>query len=125
MASTPLRIIVVDDSPLFRGMIRNLLEKQPNMQIVAEAGDGVYGIQAVKIHRPDVVLMDITMPVLDGIKATRIIKSKLPNVRVIVLSMHDVESISGAAYGAGACWCLSKGCSSNEIIQAITTAGIR
>lgn len=122
MASTPLRIIVVDDSPWFRWTIRNILEKQPNLQIVAEAGDGAYGIQAVKTHRPDVVLMDITMPVLDGIKATRIIKSKLPNVRVIILSMHGVESISGAAYGAGACGCLSKGCSAKEIIQTIMTA---
>jgi DNA-binding NarL/FixJ family response regulator len=102
MASTPLRIVVVDDSPWFRWTIRNILEKQPNLQIVAEAGDGAYGIQAVKTHRPDVVLMDITMPVLDGIKATRIIKSKLPDVRVIILSMHDVESIfvrnSGQTY---------------------------
>ena len=101
-----------------------MLEKQPNLQVVAEAGDGLYAIQAVEKHRPDVVLMDVTMPVLDGIDATRIIKSKFPNVRVIVLSMHDVESISEAACKAGACWCLNKGCSSKEIIQAIMTAGI-
>jgi DNA-binding NarL/FixJ family response regulator len=124
MAATPIRIVVADDSPLYRRTVRNILEKQPNLQVVAEAGDGVYAVQAVKIHRPDVVLMDITMPVRDGIEATRIIKSNLPKVRIIVLSMHAVESISAAAYGAGACSCLTKGCSSKEIIQAILTAGI-
>ena len=121
MTVTPVRIVVVDDSPLYRGTVCNILEKQPNMQVVAEAGDGVYAIQAVKTHKPDVVLMDVTLPVLDGIEATRRIKSEFPNVRVIVLTMHDAESISGAAYGAGASRCLTKGCSSKDIIQAIMT----
>lgn len=124
MTATAIRIVVVDDSPLYRGTICNLLEKQPNLQVVAEAGDGQYAVQAVETHRPDVVLMDVSMPVLNGIDATRIIKSKFPDVRVIVLSMHDMESISEAACKAGACWCLNKVCSSNEIIQAIMTAGI-
>lgn len=124
MASTPLRIIVVDDSPLYRGTICSMLAKEPNLQVIAEAEDGLFAVQAVEKHKPDVVLMDVSMPVLNGIDATWIIKSKFPDVRVIVLSMHDLESISEAACKAGACWCLSKGCSSNEIIQAITTAGI-
>jgi two-component system nitrate/nitrite response regulator NarL len=124
MQATPIRIVVVDDSPLYRRTVYNILEKQPNMQVIAEAGDGLYAIQAVEIHRPDVVLMDVTMPMLDGIESTRRIKSRLPNVRVIILSMHDVESISGAAYGAGASWCLNKGCSPKEITEAIMTAGI-
>jgi DNA-binding NarL/FixJ family response regulator len=123
MAVPPVRIVVVDDSPLYRRTVCNILEKQPDMQVVAEAGDGVYAIQAVKTHKPDVVLMDVTLPVLDGIEATRRIKSEFPNVRVIVLTMHCGESISEAAYGAGASKCLTKGCSSKEIIQAIMTAG--
>ena len=122
--ATPLRIVVVDDSPQYRKVICNLLEKQPNMKVVAEAEDGLSALQAVKRHKPDVVLMDVSMPVLNGIDATWIIKSKFPDVRVIILSMHDVESISEAACKAGACWCLNKECSSKEIIQAIMTAGI-
>jgi DNA-binding NarL/FixJ family response regulator len=124
MEATSLRIVVVDDSPLYRGVVCNMLEKQPNLQVVAEAEDGLEAIQAVEKHRPDVVLMDVSMPVLNGIDATWIIKSKYPNVRVVILSMHDAESISEAACKAGACWCLNKECSPNEIIQAIRTAGI-
>ena len=124
MEGAPTRIVVVDDSPMYRETICNMLEKLPNLQVVAEAGDGAYAIQAVKKHMPDVVLMDITMPVLNGVEATRVIRSEFPDVRVIVLSMHDVEAISEAACGAGACCCLTKGCSPKEIIQAIKTAGI-
>ena len=124
MAAPPIRIVVIDDSPLYRRTIRKILEKQPNLKIVAEAGDGVYGIQAVKTHKPDVVIMDVTLPILNGIEATRRIKSRLPNVRVIILSMHDLESISETAFKAGACRCLPKGCSPKEITEAIMTAGI-
>ena len=119
MAATPIRIVVVDDSPLYRGVVCNMLENHLNLQVVAEAEDGLEAIQAVEKHRPDVVLMDVSMPVLNGIDATWIIKSKFPEVRVVVLSMHEVETISEAAFKAGACWCLNKECSPNEIIKAI------
>ena len=119
-----MRIVVADDNSLYRAAICNMLGKDPIYQVVAEAEDGHAAIQAVEKHRPDLVLMDVTMPVLDGFDATRVIKSKFPEVRVIILSMHDVESISETAYKAGACWCLNKGCSPNEIRQAIMTAGI-
>ena len=124
MAATPIRIVVVDDSPVYRRTVCDILEKLPNMQVVAEAGDGLYAIQAVKKHRPDVVLMDVTMPILDGIETTRRIKSQLPNVRVIMLSMHASESLSETACRAGACQCLTKGCSPKEITEAIMRAGI-
>ncbi len=122
MAATPTRIVVVDDSPLYRRTICNMLEKQPNMQVVAEAGDGLSAIQSIKIHRPDVVLMDVTMPIIHGLEATRRIKSQFPNVRVITLSILDLKFISEAAYEAGACRCLTKGCSPKEITEAIMTA---
>lgn len=75
----------------------------------------------MRIHR---VLMYISMPVLNGFDATWIIKSKFPDVRVIVLTMHDVVSISEAACIAGACCCFNVGCSPKEIIQAFKNAGI-
>jgi DNA-binding NarL/FixJ family response regulator len=122
MTATPIRIVVADDSPLYRRTICNVLEKQPNLRVVAEAEDGLSAVQAVEKHKPDAVMMDVSMPVLNGIDATWIIKSKYPDVRVIVLTMHEVESISEAACKAGACWCLNKECSPKEIIKAIMAA---
>ena len=122
--ATPLRIVVVDDSLQYRRVICNQLEKQPNLKVVAEAEDGLSALQAVERHKPDVVLMDVSMPVLNGIDATWIIKSKFPAVRVILLSMIEANPTSETIRKAGACCCLDKGCSPSEIIQAIMTAGI-
>jgi two-component system, NarL family, nitrate/nitrite response regulator NarL len=119
MSAPPIRIVVVDDSPLYRETICSMLEKQPNLQVVAEAGDGAYAIQAVEKHRPDVVLMDITLPVLDGFKAIRIIRSKFPDTRIIVLTMHTDESFSDTALHAGACRFLTKDCGKEKLIKAI------
>jgi len=124
MAAPALRIVVVDDSVLYRKTICTLIRKKANLQVVAEADDGLAAIRAVEQHKPDVVLMDISMPGLNGIDATSIIKSKFPEVRIIILSMHDGHTFSKAAYRAGAFWCLSKGCSPRDIIQAIMTAGV-
>jgi len=124
MAAAPIRIVVADHSPLYRKMVCNMLEKEPKLQVVAEAEDGLYAVQAVEKLKPDVVLMDVGMPVINGIDATWIIKSKFPNVRVIVLTMHEVDSTSEAAFKAGAFWCLDKECTPDEMIRAIRTAGI-
>jgi two-component system response regulator DegU len=105
-------------------MVSGILEKEPMLQVVAEAEDGLYALQAVEEHNPDVVLMDVCMPVLNGIEATWIIKSQFPNVRVIVLTMHEMDSSSAAAFKAGAFWCLYKECTPDEMIRAIKTAGI-
>jgi two-component system, NarL family, response regulator DegU len=119
MTATSIRIVVVDDSPLYRGVICTMLGEDFNLQIVAEAGDGRYAIEAVEKHRPDVVLMDISMPVLDGIEATRIIKSKFPNTKVIVFTMYIDKTYSDRALHAGACNFLAKGCDKDDILNAI------
>ena len=124
MSAAPIRIVIADHSPLYRKMVCNMLEKEPRLQVVAEAEDGLYAVQAVEKLKPDVVLMDVGMPVINGIDATWIIKSKFPNVRVIVLTMHEVDSTSEAAFKAGAFWCLDKECTPDEMIRAIRTAGI-
>ena len=124
MATKPIQIVVVDDNLEFRKCICNILENYPYLQVICEAENGLAAVQAVEKHRPDIVLMDISMPVLDGIEATSIISARYPEARVIVLTMHDEESISKAAFKAGAFWCLNKACSPNEIIGAIRTAEI-
>ena len=124
MTNTQLRIVVADHSPLYRKMVCSMLEKEPRLQVVAEAEDGLYALQAVERLKPDVVLLDVGMPVINGIDATWVIKSKFPSVRVIVLTMHEVDSTSEAAFKAGAFWCLDKECTPDEMIRAIRTAGI-
>jgi DNA-binding NarL/FixJ family response regulator len=124
MTGEAIRIVVVDDSKPYRETLSSFLRKRPDLQVVAQAEDGLAAIQAVERFRPDVVLMDISMPVMDGFDATWVIKSKFPEVRVIVLSMHSIERISAAACEAGACCCLNKECAPKELIRAIMTAGI-
>ncbi len=124
MTGAPIRILIVDDNEHYRKTISRILGKNPNLQIVGEAEDGLEAIQAVENLRPNIVLMDFSLPVMDGIDATWVIKSKFPEIRVIVMTMHDVGCISEAAFKAGAFWCLHKGCSPREIIKAIRTAEI-
>jgi DNA-binding NarL/FixJ family response regulator len=119
MAAILVRIVIADDSRVYRKTICSILQKTADLQVVAEAEHGLAAIQAVEEHRPDVVLMDVRMPVLDGIEATRIIKSKFPGTRVLVLTMNTDKSCSDRAYQVGACGFLSKGCDKNEIVRAI------
>jgi len=119
MAGPHIRIVIVDDSPLYREMVRKVLEKQPNLQVVAEAGDGVYALQAIKTHRPDIVLMDITLPFLNGIEAARKIRTNFPKTKVIILTMHTDQAFSDMATQAGACRFLTKDCGREILLQAI------
>ena len=119
MAATPTRIVIVDDSQLYRRTIYSILQKRTGLQVVAEAGDGLAGIQAVEKHKPDVVLMDINMPVMDGIDATHIITTKFPDTKVIVLTMHTDETFSDRAHKAGARLFLAKDCGKEKLFSAI------
>jgi DNA-binding NarL/FixJ family response regulator len=119
-----IQVAIVDDSAAVRMSLRSMLKLDPRLTLVAEAENGSAAIAMVEKHRPDVVLMDITMPVLDGIEATRIITSKFPGIRVIVLTAHSSESIAAKAFKAGASHLLTKGCSAEEILDAIMTCSL-
>lgn len=119
MGATPVRIVIVDDSQVYRKTICRILQKKPNLQIVAEAENGFAAIQAVETHRPGVVLMDINMPVLNGFDATRIITTEFPDTKVIVLTMHTDEAFSDRAHKAGACHFLAKDCGKENLFNAI------
>jgi len=88
-----IRVAIADDSAAVRMSLRSMLKLDPRLTLVAEAENGSAAIAMVEEHRPDVVLMDITMPVLDGIEATRIITSKFPGIRVIVLTAVESQNL--------------------------------
>lgn len=113
------RVVLVEDQAVFRKTIRRILEREPGLTVVAEAENGIAGIEAVEKHRPDVVLMDVSMPVMNGIEATKVIRSRFPGTLVIILSMHSDETITASSCEAGACYHLCKTCSPKEIVAAI------
>lgn len=117
-----IKILLADDHKIVREGLRNLIEKHhPEMEVVAEAEDGRTAVQlSGKIH-PQVVLMDIAMPGLNGIDATRQIMTDSPNTRVIALSMHSDRHFVIEMFKAGAAGYLLKDCAFEELIQAIRT----
>jgi DNA-binding NarL/FixJ family response regulator len=103
-SSAPIRILTVDDHPLFRSGIAALLATQPDMQMVAEGGNGREAIQQFRVHRPDVTLMDLQMPEMTGLEATIAIRTEFPDARVIVLTTYagDVQVLRALQAGARA-----------------------
>ena len=88
---TDTRVVIADDQVLVRGGLRMIVEAQPDMEVVGEAGDGREAVSVVRETRPDVVLMDVRMPVLDGIEATRLILREPDPPRVLVLTTFDAD----------------------------------
>ncbi len=122
MACTPLRIVVADENNLYRMTLCSFLNKEANLQVVAEAEDGLAAIQAVQKHNPNVVLLSISMKAMKGLDAAWVIRSSFPEVRVILLSMLEVDPSSETAGQAGPFCCLDKECTPSELIQAIRDA---
>lgn len=99
---TPLRVILVDDHTLVRAGIRSLLQQFPHVTVVAEADDGREAIALAVLHKPDIALLDIAMPGLNGIEVTLRLRKEQPSVKVIILSMHGNEEYVRQAFQAGA-----------------------
>jgi DNA-binding NarL/FixJ family response regulator len=114
-----IRVLLVDDHALFREGVRSLLATQPDIEVVGEVADGRAAVQQALALHPDVVLMDITMPNLDGIEATRQIVQRDPAVRVLVLTMHDNEDVFLRALDAGAAGYVLKKSGGVELMGAI------
>ena len=115
----PIRLILADDHTLVRAGIRALLEKLPGVEVVGEAGDGREVLKLAKLHRPDVVLMDISMPGLNGLEAAARMAKEFPDVRVIILSMHPNEEYVWRALKAGAAGYLLKKAATAELATAL------
>jgi DNA-binding NarL/FixJ family response regulator len=115
----PITVLLVDDQPLLRMGFRLILEGEDDLTIVGEASDGAEAVRQVRDLKPDVVLMDVRMPVLDGIEATRAITATGASARVIILTTFDVDEYAFAGLQAGASAFLLKDVAPSELIQAV------
>ncbi|MGY1736807.1 response regulator [Geodermatophilus sp. SYSU D00684] len=116
-----LRIVVADDHPVYRDGLALLLGSVPGLEVVGTAADGAAAVEVVREQLPDVVVMDVQMPLLDGIEATRRIAGEAPSVGVVVLTMSEDDGTVFAAVRAGARGYLLKGADQEEVVRAITT----
>jgi two-component system response regulator NreC len=118
----PTRVVVVDDHTLIRQGMVGLLDRQADIEVVGEAGNGRDGIELVERLRPDVVLMDVAMPGISGLDATRELKSRLPDVPVIMLTIHDRDDYIFEALRAGAVGYVLKGADVQDLLAAVRSA---
>jgi DNA-binding NarL/FixJ family response regulator len=116
-----VRIVLVDDEPMFRAGISMVVESQPDLHVVGEAGSGAEAIEQVEESRPDVVLMDIQMPVIDGVEATRALVGRMGEAcpRILVLTTFDLDEAAAAAIEAGASGFLLKSAEPDFLLAAI------
>ena len=114
-----LRLLLADDHPIFRAGVRSLLDAQLDIEIVAEAEDGAGAVEAARKHNPDVVVIDVSMPGMNGVEATRRITAEEPGIKVLCLSMHTDSRFVKAAFRSGARGYLLKECALQDLVVAI------
>jgi two-component system response regulator NreC len=114
-----IRVLLVDDHAILRDGIKSLLGKRDNIEVIAEATNGREAIPKVAELRPDVVVLDISMPLMDGLEATRQIKRESPDTKILVLTMHDDEEYFLQLLRSGASGYVTKKAASRELISAI------
>lgn len=118
-SSTAIRVMTVDDHPIFRDGLAALLAFYKDFELVAEAADGAQAVQLFRVHRPDVTLMDLSMPVMGGAQATETITSEFPDARIIALTTYEGDADIHRALEAGARGYLLKDALRNQIADAI------
>ncbi|WP_373279204.1 response regulator [Halalkalibacter okhensis] len=114
-----IKIVIIDDHQLFREGVKRILAMEPEFEIVADGQDGSQAIELVKIHRPDVILMDINMPQVNGVEATKELIQTFPNAKVLILSIHDDESYVTHVLKTGASGYLLKEMDASALIEAV------
>src|SRR5438045_5216409 len=120
-AAKPVRILVVDDHPIVRKGVSNLLAQHKYLVVVGEAQDGLEGLAKARELSPDLVLMDIEMPKLDGISVSEILHKENPQMKIVILSVHNPAQYASRIARSGAHGCLSKNASTALLVQAIET----
>lgn len=114
-----IRTLVADDHPLFREGVARIIAEQPDMEVVGEASDGLEALVKARELRPDVILMDITMPGCDGLEATRLIKQEMPEVHIVILTVRDEDEHLFEAIKSGAEGYLLKTLRSQQLLTAL------
>jgi DNA-binding NarL/FixJ family response regulator len=118
---TPIKVLCVDDHPLVRKGIASILANESDMRLVGEAGDGQEAVELFRLHRPDVTLMDMRMPGMDGIEATRVIRREFPEARIIALTSYDGDQDIYRALEAGVRGYMLKEMVHTDVLRAIRT----
>lgn len=116
-----IRVVLVDDTRMFRDGLRLVIDMEEDLTVAGVAGDGAEGVEVVRREQPDVVLMDIRMPKMDGVEATRRIKAEWPQIHVIVLTTYSDDEFIFEALKAGAVGYMVKDLPATELVQAIRT----
>ena len=112
-----IKVLLVDDNEVVREGLKSILEPQPDIEVVGDASDGLDAVAKAEELRPDVILMDAQMPVMDGTEATRRIKQSLPDTKVLFLTVYG--DYVGDALAAGASWYLTKDCRRQDLLEGI------
>jgi two-component system NarL family response regulator len=115
----PARVLVVDDHALFRTGVANIINQEPDLRVVAEAGNGVEAVAAFEQHHPDVTLLDLRMPVMDGVEVVRRIRQREPHARVVVLTTYDTDDEIARALKAGAKAYVLKDIAAEDLVACI------
>lgn len=115
----PIRLVLADDHEIVRAGVRMLLQPHPDIEIVDEAGSGAEAIELAQAHQPDVILMDITMPDMNGVEATRELKHRCPSVAVLALTIHESEDYLFEMLDAGASGYVPKRAAPDDLLRAI------
>ncbi|HWN84403.1 MAG TPA: response regulator transcription factor [Vicinamibacterales bacterium] len=114
-----MRILLADDHTMVRQGLRKVLEERPEWQVVAEAGDGHEAVRLAELHKPNVAVLDVAMPLLNGIEATRRIAKRVPQTRILVLSMYSDEAYVTQMMKAGATGYLLKDSAGVDLLEAV------
>lgn len=117
----PIRVVIVDDHQVVLEGFMARLELEPEIKVVATASNGLEALDVVKQHQPDVILMDVSIPIMNGIDATRLIKEEVPDAKVLMLTMHDNREYIMKVMQAGAVGYMLKEISASKMVQAIKT----
>ncbi|MCP4292402.1 MAG: response regulator transcription factor, partial [bacterium] len=116
---TAVHLILVDDHELMRSGLCTLLENESGFEVIGEASSGREALDLVRKNQPDVVIMDVTMPDMSGVLATKNITAEFPDIKILGLSMHPAEAIVGEMLEAGALGYLTKNCAAQDLVKAV------